>query len=423
MGTIEMPDEVRAARPSLEPVAASLGGCPAIFIAIEDLPPEHLSRHSLFFDISSEALDIADAMGSESWCLAAPAGVFEAGGILRPRPANAGVRAMEWLAGGTPPETACEAARDLPTLPGGFYSGRCFVLPKVAADRRFLCRCPRAMESALGRMFGAPQNLLAKERAWIRISMPQGIGGLHTAFQSLSLHTISASNVESFNQTVYFDKHGTSIPVGGAAGSRGFLLAPLAIFGECGSEYLPDFQPSSDHRAGRYSIRNGRIFLTPAHGPDDKPDTYANLRLWMTSATRGNQVGAGGVQAFAEPVAAGLRMNNLTAAAGGADEESFTDARARFAEAVLSRDRLVTRSDFTTALRAFDRRVVGAAVSADVKRGASGLHRVHRIRVQLDREAFLDPAEESRVLAQEMESYLRQRLLYDTELKIDLEWK
>src|SRR5262249_20814193 len=154
--------------------------------------------------------------------------------------------------------------------------------------------------------------------------------------------------------------------------------------------------------AGRYSIQNGRIALTPGRNSEDALDTYANLRLWVTSGARANTVGVGGVQTFAEPVAAGLRMMNLTAAAGGAAEESFTDARSRFAEAVLSRDRLVTRSDFITALRAFDRRVLSASLAADLKRGISGLHRVQRVRVQLDREAFLDPEAEGRVLAREI---------------------
>jgi hypothetical protein len=422
-GGIEMPDELRAARPSLESVPASLGGCPAIFIAIENLPPAHLSRHSFFIDISSEARGVAEALRSESWCLATAEGFYEGRGILRPRVANAGVRALEWLIPGTAGQTTPEARREAPKLPGGFYSGRCFVFPEVPPEKRFSCRCPRAMEPVLSRIFGSPQAVLAKERAWVRISMPQGIGDLDTALHSVSLHAISASNVESFNQTVYFARHGTSIPVSGVAGTGGHLLSPLSIFGECGSEYLPQFAPSSDYRAGRYSVQNGRIVLTPARNAEDRADSYANLRLWVTLGGRANSVGAGGVQTFAEPVPAGLRMHNLTAAAGGADVESFTDARSRFAEAVLSRDRLVTRSDFITALRAFDRRVVGAALSADLRQGISGLHRVQRVRVQLDREAFLDPAEEGPVLAQEIEAHLAQRFLYDMELKVDLEWK
>ncbi len=94
---VDMPDEVRSARPSTEPVSADLGGCPAIFLAIENLPDSHLTRHSFFFEINSEALGIARALRTENWCLASSDGVFEAKGILRPRRANAGVRVLDWL--------------------------------------------------------------------------------------------------------------------------------------------------------------------------------------------------------------------------------------------------------------------------------------------------------------------------------------
>lgn len=423
MGGIDMPDDLRSARASFDPVAVELGGCPAIFLAIEDLPESHLTRHSLFFEINPESPGIARASRTESWCLAAANGVFEAKGVLRPRRANAGVRALEWLIEESPDGVAAPPGESKPlALPDGFYSGRCFVFPEVAPGRRFLCRCPRAMEPAFGRMFGS-QSFLSKERAWIRISMPMGIGNLHTALTSITLHAISASNVECFNQTVYFEKHGASAPVSKQAGTSSYLVAPLSIFGECGSEYLPKFQPSFDAGAGRYSLHNGRIILTPARSSDDRLDTYVNLRLWVTTGARANKVGAGKVQVFVTPAAAGLRIGNLTAAAGGTDEEEYSEARARFAEAVLSRDRLVTRADLITALRAFDRRVLGAELAAGLHRGVHGLQRVQRITLHLNRGDFIDPSEESRVLIDEIKSYLANRFLYDMELAIDVEWK
>jgi hypothetical protein len=279
------------------------------------------------------------------------------------------------------------------------------------------------MEPAFGRIFGAPQNFLSKERAWVRIAMPSGIGNLHLALTSISLHAISASNVECFNQTVYFDKHGTSVPVSKQAGTSTYLVAPLSISGECGSAYLPEFQPSFDAGAGRYSLQNGRIILAPARSLDDRLDTYANLRLWVTTGARANHVGAGKVQVFVQPAAAGVRVGSLTAAAGGANEEDYSQARPRFAGAVLSRDRLITRTDLITALRAFDRRVLGAELAAGLHRGGDGLQRVQRVTLHLKRADFIDSAEESRVLAEEIKAYLGQRFLYDMELAIDVEWK
>lgn len=424
LGGVDMPDDVQSARPSLEPVAADLGGCPAIFLAIENLPDSHLSRHSLFFEINSEAVGIARALRKESWCFASPDGVFEAKGILRPRRANAGVTVLEWLVKELSPSDQGPADKlEVVALPDGFYFGKCFVFAEISPGRRFLCRCPRAMELPFGRVFGFPQNILSKERAWVRISMPSGIGNLHTALTSISLHAISASNVECFNQTVYFDKHGASVPVSKQAGTSSYLVAPLSIFGERGSEYLPEFQPSFDAGAGRYSLQNGRITLTPARSLDDRLDTYANLRLWVTTGARANTVGAGKVQVFVKPAPVGMRVGNLTAAAGGANEEGYSQARARFADAVLSRDRLITRTDLITALRAFDRRVLGAELAAGLNRGVHGLQRVQRVTLHLNRGDFIDPAEESRVLSEEIKVYLGQRFLYDMELAIDVEWK
>lgn len=421
---VDMPDAIRSARPSLDPVPADLGGNPAIFLAVENLPASHLTQHSFFFEISSEAVGIARSLVNENWCVAGREGFFEGSGILRPRPANAGVRALEWLVKEAAPRRASSAGlTEAPSLPDGFYAGRCFVFPEVPPARRFLCRCPRAMETALSRMFDAPQSVLATERAWIRISMPSGIGNLHTALAGISLHAISASNVECFNQTIRFDQHGFSIPVSKQAGTASYLVAPLAIFGEYGAEYIPEFQPSLDPGAGRYSFQNGRIVLTPARGLDDRLDTYANLRLWVTAGARANHVAAGKVQTFVKPADPGLRINNLTAAAGGANEEAYAEARARFANAVLSRDRLVTRNDLRTALRAFDRRVLDADLLAGVQRGADGLHRVQRVILHLNRGDFIDEAEEGRVLTDEIRSYLGQRFLFDLELAVDVEWK
>ena len=64
------------------------------------------------------------------------------------------------------------------------------------------------------------------------------------------MHAVTASNVECLNQTFYFEKHGTSIPLGSELGVGTYLVAPLSIFGETGAPYLPDQTPSRDPRAG-----------------------------------------------------------------------------------------------------------------------------------------------------------------------------
>jgi hypothetical protein len=312
----------------------------------------------------------------------------------------------------------------VPELPDGFYSGRIFVFPHVPEWRRFECRLPRYMHAPLGRIFqkGVDQ-VFSRPRAWFRISMPVRIPWLHIAISSIWLHASSASNVECFNQTVYFGKHGASAPISREGGASKFLVAPLSVLGESATPYLQEFQPSSDPNTGRYTIQNGRIQLTPARGDHGRTDGYVNLRLWVTSGKLGNKVGPGQVESFINKAPAPfLKVVNPASAAGGTDGENFQDAHARFAHALLSRDRIITRADLIASVRAFDRRIRDAKVAFGLRRSAEGLQRVQRIAVTLSRDEFVDPEVETPVLIDELSRWLRDRFLYDIDLAVDLDW-
>jgi hypothetical protein len=426
---LEMPEAFQARRPSLDPVRVNLGPNPAIYLAVENLPPSHLSHHSFLLELGPDAHRIQRALESETWCLMGGDGELGSQGILRPKRGNAGTLRLDWLVpepGDTTPDDKGPIAPELevPVLPGGFYGSRVFVLPSVPAKRRFLCPMPRGMEAAFGRIFGrdaAP--LFSQPRAWLRISLPKDVPSLHNGISSISMHATTASNVECFNQTVYFEKQGTSIPISREAGTASYLVAPLSIFGEAGSVYLPEFQPSSDPGVGRYATRNGRVEMRPAKRPDESPESYANVRIWITAGSRGNEVGPGQVQSFLKKGdLSGIRVTNPTAAAGGTNGESYEDARSRFAEALLSRDRIVTRADAEAVARSFDRRILKVEVSTGLERGDRGLRRLERLICSLDRDAFVDPAAEVPVLQDDLTRFLRTRLPYDTELALELEW-
>jgi hypothetical protein len=425
MPGVETSEQIQAARPALEPVRVNLGPNPAVFLAIENLPPHHLSRHGFFFELSPDAESIRRAMLSETWCLAGPEGELGARGILRPRRLNAGVRELCWLIDGALPEPSRAAESETPPLPDGFYAGRIFIFPETPPDRQFLCRLPKATETAFNKIFGrAAAQIFARPRAWLRISFPRRVADLHTGISSISLHAVSASNVECFNQTVRFEEHGASIPISREGGTSKFLVAPLSVFGEAKSAYLPEFQPSPDPDAGRYHIHGGRIELRPARHVDGHFDSYANLRLWVTSGSLGNKVGPGKLQTFLKKSGSpSLRVSNPTSAAGGTDGETAEQARERFALALRSRDRVVTHADLLAAVRAFDRRILNADISMGLERMDRGLQRVQRVRCVLDRNEFLDPDEERRVLAEELAGHLRERMLYGVELALQLEWQ
>lgn len=420
---VEMSDYLQELRPALEPVRVNLGPNPGLYLAIENLPPEHLSQHSFFIELGPDAYRIERALQSETWCVMNNSGDLGAVGILRPQPGNGGLRALEWLVSEKNETKSSDPDEEVPLLPTGFYGPRTFLMPPIPESRRFRCKIPRGMEPAFNKIFGreTPKGM-AEERAWIRISMPCDIPSLHTSLGSIALHAITSSNVECFNQTIVFDKQGTSIPIvreeGGAASH---LVAPLSIFGESGAPYLLETEPSTQGDVGRFAVRNGRIELRPALRADGRPESYANLRLWVTGGSLGNKVGPGKVTGFLKKnQIAGLRLANPTSAAGGSDQEEFSKAQARFAEALLSRDRIVTRADLTNAVRAFDTRILSTQVEPTVRRTRQGLQRVERVRVRVNPDDFADPQAELPILKDGLLKHLSGRFPLGTEVTVDV---
>jgi hypothetical protein len=279
------------------------------------------------------------------------------------------------------------------------------------------------MEVPIGKMFGrATPALFAAPRVWLRVSMPRDIPPLRTSIAGAALHSVTASNVECLNQTITFAQHGTSIPVVREAGGAGqHLVAPLSVVGEQGAAYVPDIQPSPDRRLGRFAIRNGRVELRPALWPDGRSEAYANVRLWITAGAAGNDVAPGRVTGFVRPGAMPrLGVTNATAAAGGTDVEAFGSARLRFADALLSRDRIVTRDDLRHAVRAFDARIHEADLTTGAIRTPQGLQRAEHVSVRIDDDDFVDPAAELPMLQHDLQRHLTGRFPAGTVVTVDI---
>lgn len=424
-------EEFQNARPSREAVKTNLGPNPALFLVIDPPPEGHLGGHGFYFDFTPDAIDIQRALTRETWCLASPAGDFAGEGILRPKTGNAGLGRLDWL---MPAERAKGKAADgeadpisddVPPLPPGFYAGRVYTLPIFPPGRKLVCRLPRALDGALRGIFGREVGrLFGAERVWIKITFPRGLPSLQTGIGGVALHAITASNVECLNQTIYFEKQGTAVPISKEGGTDWHLVAPLSVISENDTPYLLETEPSSDPLVGRYAIRNGRIELTPATFPGGKRHAYANVRVWTSAGAAGNQVGPGKITAIqVKDYAGGLRVGNPTAAAGGTSTEDFADARARFTTALLSRDRVVTRADLLAIASSFDRRVQDTTIRSGVERVDGALRRVERVTVYLRRDDFTDPDLEARYLLEDLRSVLTKRFLHDIELSLQVEWE
>ena len=417
---MELPPEILRAGPSYAPVPANLGPNPAIYIAIENLDTVHLSRHGFFLQVNPEATLLGAQLSEENWCLAASDGSFGVEGVLRTKDLNAGQLELTWLNQSdqaTPPPEEVER----PKLPGGFWNSRCFVFPNVPPERRFCCEVPRGLEPGI-KAFERPA-LFVQPRAWIRIQLSPRVEALHSALSAAHLHSQSASNVECFNQTVRFDEIGGTIPITREVGTASFLVAPLSVTGESGTTYVPEFQPSFEPAVGRYRLHQGYLTMTPGRWPNGDLEHYANVRLWMTLGSTGNRMGVARLASFSKaPPAPHVRVLNITSAAGGTDGESFSSAKQRFGETLLSRERLITRADLNTAIRAFDRRIAHIEIQPALTRTATGLRRMHKITLGASRSEFVAPDHEAQVLLSDLESYLQERVPLDVDLALELIW-
>ena len=424
---VEMSDAMQALRPSLDPVPVGLGPQPALFLAIEDLPASSLSRHGLFFDLGPGSYPVQHALAHEPWWIFNAEGDLAGEGLLRPERINGGVYQLGFQTGAAPqPEAMAQAVprSPVPSIPDGFYSGRQFVFPPMAGANRFLCRVPRLLEPVLARLVNRDAGLLLeKSRLWIKIPMPSAVPALHHAVNGILLHTMTASNVFARNQTLRYERDGISVPVVKAGGTPEHLVAPLAITSLDNDPYQPGNRPHAKASAGRYELSNNRLTLTPGTGPDGAPHTGANVRLWLTNGELGNRVGPGDITGFANAAAlAGIHVAPVTAASGGSDGDDHATERRRFADALLTRGRIVTRMDLQTAALAMDRRILEAMTTSGVERRAKGLRRVERLHLTLDPHGFTKPEVELPALKSQIESTLSARLVQGLELEVEFAW-
>lgn len=420
--SIDFTEALAAYKPTYDPVRVNLGQQPAIFLAIENLSSVHLSRHGLFFDLSAGAYAVQKGLSSEPWWLFGRDGDLSGEGLMRPRHSNRGVRKLEWQ---IREHSVVEQDAAFPALPDGFYAGRQFIFPEIKEGQELLCQVPRLLEAPLNRMAGQDmRGFLETPRAWIKIPLPEQVPALHTAIHGIFLHAVTASNVFCRNQTLHFAEDGFSVPIGGSSqNARQILVAPLSVSGLDNEIYHPGQRNTGDPTEGWYEIATERITLHPGHKPDGTQQDGVNIRLWLTNGELGNRVAPGDLLGFASSATFDeMRVSHLAAAAGGMDGEEYVDARRRFAQALMTRGRIVTRQDVETATLSFDRRILRVEIKSEIERGAIGLHRVERLWVTLDSEGFTKPDLELPSLQQELKDFLLNRMIEGTSLDIRFEW-
>ncbi len=430
----ELPKELEDARPSFDAVPAELGSSPAIFLAIDVEDDAHLSRHGFYFELLPEARDLAAYLKREVWCVLDDEGGIRAEGLLRPRAGNGGARRLEWLvedgtAAPTETATTVDAKENAALLPEGFYGSRVFIFPDVPKERRFSSQIPRKMEAPLRRIFQAggqagKPDLFERRRVWLRIGLPQEVSSIAEDMVRVVMHCTTASNIEVLNQTINFAENGNVIPVTNGGGRLRHMVKTLSVKGERGTEYLPETEPSANENIGRYRIRQDKIEITPAQTLRGEEDAFANVRLLLCNGTLGNNVLVGGVKTFLNrSTPRTLEIRNMTQAAGGNDGESLGETKSRFAEMLLARERPVTYPDLEAVTKAFEPKIQRVRAMPMLERGTAGLHRVQKVTITLDRDAFAEPDIEAGVLQRELEIDLQERSLLGLKVRVGIEWQ
>jgi hypothetical protein len=266
-------------------------------------------------------------------------------------------------------------------------------------------------------------RLLARPHAWLRIALPPEASTVAEDLVRVVLHCTTASNVEILDQTLSFEQAGTSIPVSNGGGRVRHLVRPISINGERGSAYAHESDPTADAQTGRYRFRQGRLELEPARTLRGLPDHYANVRLLLSNGALANGVGVGAVTTFLRKVAAPtLALSNVTVAAGGTDGESFEDARRRFAELLLSRERIVTQADLAAVSKAFEPKIREVRCQPALERTPAGLRRVQRVTAVLVRDTFTSPDEQAGILQRTLEAHLQERAVLGLDVRVEIAW-
>lgn len=419
---VEMSDAIQMMRPSFDPVPIGLGPQPALYIAVENLPPDLLSRHGLFFELGPGTYPIQHALCQEPWWIFDAEGSLSGEGLLRPHRINCGVYQLDFQLGRN--QVAAMLDSSLPSIPDGFYAGRQYLFPTMQGDMPLLCSAPRLLEPVLARILSRDvTQMLEEPRLWIKIPMPPNVPTLHHAINGILLHTMTASNVFARNQTIHYEQDGVSIPVVKEGGTPEHLVAPLTVMSTNNDPYEASTRPGADSSVGRFELANNRLTLYPGIDGDGMPHTGANVRLWLTNGALGNRVGPGDVIGFSNAAALnGIRLAPFTAASGGSDGENLASEERRFADALLTRGRIVTKQDLETAALAIDRRILDASSTSGVLRKDGGIRRIERLQLTLDSHGFSKPEIELPALKSLVESSLGARIVQGLELEVEFLW-
>ena len=415
-------------RYSRDAVPTRLGPNPFILIALDVNADTHLDRHGLFFDLQPDAQELTEALQREIWCFVSDSGEPRSEYMMRSLPANAGVRQLDWLvqqSGNKNTDRDEERLQAQRHLEPGFYGSRAFCFPGIPQDKRLTAVLPKPFQAPFGRMFGTNlSSAFSVPRAWLKIALPRGFLGTRDRINHVWLNTVTASNVDIFDETVpFFSENGAVIPVSSEGGMNHHLVRVLSIKSDTGREYVPAEAPVDTPTTGRFRFVRGRLELIAGRARSGDADQYANVSLLISDGVRGNSVMPGGVRGCTtRNLRPKVRIDNAVQAAGGTDSVPYQEGFAHFADMIRSRERLVTRLDIELFVRSIEPRIQDVTIAPLLERRPGwGLQRVYAIKLGVRKDDFTEPTLETELLANTISSELHKRSPIDIQFHVSTE--
>jgi hypothetical protein len=407
--------------PGSTPLA--LRGAPPTLLLAFDGDAAHLSGLGLFLDVTAVDSPLVEAISRSPWQLLSADGAVTEQGTLRARRGRGGVTTLVWndssrvdedeiVRTGAASEEAADVASAFELAAGG-YGKQCVVFPAVPAERRSRSAPPSRFASALAVLLPEKQqDALDRPLIWVQVPLPAGLSRVADELQRIALHSVTASNIEIYNERIQFDRMGTSVTLRPEGRTDQYLLGLLSVSGEKGDAYVNDSSIAAPPDAGRYRFRSGQLECRPHRQPTGRFDGYAMARFLFCDGARANGIEVGAVKRIASPLSnVAARVGNLAVSRGGSAPPAYADARVRFAELLRTRDRVVTIDDVEITARAFEPRIKRVDVSTASELGPHGVRQVDVVDVRVAANDFADPDTELPRLGTLLQSHLQQRVI------------
>ena len=234
------------------------------------------------------------------------------------------------------------------------------------------------------------------------------------------LHCATASNLELIDQTLSFDRSGTTLRIRPEGADDRHVLSALSVIGEYSDHYVLEGDLDAPMDTGRFRLRGKMIEVRPHRSEIGRRDRAATVRLRLCDGARANGLQIGALQQLRESVSGNprLQVSNVVPTRGGSEALAYPAARIRFADLVRTRERIITEDDILIAVRAFDGRLATAIVRAAPRVRMGVLEFVDEVVVSVSSFALADPVAEPVIIRERLERHLSARWMMGRQLVV-----